>query len=245
MENRKELTCFASETVAYFDPVGHTYIDENGEQYLSGSTYAGLFGYPFQADYQAERRAEILGVTKQTMLDYWASKGEIATSFGTALHNAMEHYGKYRELHLIDKKPLGIHPTLMPIVEAFYRHRHHEKALYEAFVADELALRCGTVDRIVLTGDKRCIIEDFKTNGDLGKSFGPKNLKAPADFLPNTPYGKYVLQLNFYQSVLEEAGWTVEGRRIHWWNGEEWETIEVEEIVELLTPPSLTPEFED
>lgn len=244
MGETQTLTCFASGAVAYFEPVEHIYRDADGEKYLSGSTYAGLFGYPFQADYQAERRAEILGVTKQTMLDYWKSKADIATSFGTALHNAMEHYGKYRELHLIDKNPLGIHPTLMPIVEAFYRNRHHEKALYEAFVADELALHCGTIDRVVLTGHKRCIIEDFKTNGDLGKSFGPANLKAPADFLPNTPYGKYVLQLNFYQKILEEAGWTVERRRIHWWNGIEWETLELEET-ELLPPPSIAPEFEE
>ena len=240
--SRIPLTCIASGTVAHFDPITHTYIDDTGEQYLSGSTYAGMFGYPFEARAQAERRAQILGVTPETMLNYWQSKGEIATSFGTALHNAMEHYGKYRELHLKDGKPLGIHPTLKPIVEAFYRHRHHEKAIYEAFVADELALRCGQIDRLVITGDKRCIIEDYKTNGDLGKGFGPKYLKAPADNLPNTPYGKYTLQLRFYQSILEEAGWTVEGRRIHWWSGKEWETIEVEEI-ELLPPPSIAPEF--
>jgi len=227
---RVTLTCFASGDKAYFDPVAHNYEDAHGNRFLSGSVYAHKFGYEFDRDTNAERRAEINGVSKQTMLDYWQSKTEIAQDFGTALHKAMEHYGKYRNLSLIDERPLGIHKTFEPIVNAFYRKRHHETALYEAPVVDLINLRSGLVDRVVITGEKRCIIEDFKTNGDIYKNFGEGFLQPPFDFLPNTPYGEYVLQLNYYRDIVEEAGWTVEAMRIHWWTGEEWETVPIERV---------------
>lgn len=229
-EGKVKLVCFASGDVAYFDPVPHTYEDEQGNRFLSGSTYAHKFGYEFDKRLNAERRAEINGVPVQTMLDYWQSKTEIAQDFGTALHKAMEHYGKYRNLSLIDERPLGIHKTFIPIVEAFYRKRHHETALYEAAVIDLLGLRSGLVDRVVITGEKECIIEDFKTNGDIYKNFGEEYLQPPVDFLPNTPLGEYVLQLNYYRDIVEEAGWTVKAMRVHWWNGEEWITVPIERI---------------
>lgn len=227
-DNIIKLECFASGDIAYFDPVEHVYRDEHGDKFLSGSVYAHMFGYEFDRKANSERRADILGVSPEYMLEYWQSKTEIAQTFGTALHKAMEHYGKYRKFSHVDERPLGIHKTLLPIVESFYRKRHHETALYEAPVVDTLNLRSGLIDRVVITGPKRCIIEDFKTNGDIHKNFGEPHLKPPVDFLPNSAFGEYHLQLNFYRDIVEQAGWTVEALRIHWWTGEEWETIEIE-----------------
>lgn len=228
MENRRPVTCIASGAVAYFDPVSHTYIDGNGDKYLSGSVYAHGFAYEFNKHRMLPRSAKYYGVSEETLDAYWTSKAEIAATFGTALHAALEHYGKYAALGVKDMKGLGIHPTLRPIVDAFFKGRRHEKALYEAFVADELNLRCGFIDRLVITGHKRCIIEDYKTNGDLHTIGTPATLKAPHDHLPNNNIGKYTLQLSFYHDILEAAGWEVEGRRLHWWNGKAWETIELE-----------------
>lgn len=222
------LKCFASGDIAYFDPVAHVYRDEHGDKFLSGSVYAHMFGYEFEREAQAKRRADILGVEPELMLEYWQSKTEIAQTFGTALHKAMEHYGKYRKLSLIDERPLGIHKTLEPIVKAFYNKRHHENALYEVPVIDSLGLRSGLIDRVVITGEKRCIIEDFKTNGDIYKNFGEPYLKPPVDFLPNTPLGEYNLQLNYYRDIVEQTDWVVEALRVHWWDGEEWITVEVD-----------------
>ena len=241
MTNRVPVACFATGTVAYFDEAGHTYIDGNGEFYLSGSTYAGLFGYEFDKGMILPRSAKRLGVDKEVVDAFWTSKAVIATSFGTALHAAMEHYGKYLELSIKDGKGLGIHPTLEPIVLDFFKDREHEVAVYEPFISDELNLRCGFIDRLLITGHKRCIIEDFKTNGDIYKKGRPAKLRAPHDHLPNQPISKYVLQLSFYQEILEAAGWTVEGRRLHWWAGKEWQTIELERVDIL--DPELAPEF--
>lgn len=244
LDERIKLTCFASGDVAYFDPVAHNYIDEHGDKFVSGSVYAHKFGYEFDKEANAIRRAELLGVEKEYMLEYWESKTEIAQTFGTALHKAMEHYGKYRKFSLIDERPLGIHKSLIPIVESFYRKRHHEEALYEAAVIDELNLRSGLVDRIVITGPKRCIIEDFKTNGDIHKNFGEPYLKAPLDFLPNSPLGEYHLQLNWYRDIVEQTDWVVEAMRVHWWTGEEWETIEIQRIDLPDVPAEPEQEFE-
>lgn len=244
MTARKELTCVASGATAFFDEASHTYVDHTGERYLSGSTYAGMFGYAFDKTLQLPRSAKKLGTTPEIVDAYWQSKGTIATSFGTALHAALEHYGKYLELSQRDgKKGLGIHPTIEPIVMDFFRGREHEEALYEPFIADELNLRCGQVDRVLITGPKRCIIEDYKTNGDLHKKGRPAKLRDPHSHLPNTPLGKYTLQLSFYQDIFEAGGWTVEGRRVHWWAGHEWVTIELD-YVDTSVMPVLTPEFQ-
>lgn len=227
---RKAVKCFVTGTTAYFDPVSHTYINEKGELYTSGSVYAGSFEHEFNKHLILPKSAAKLGVDEQTVDEYWQSKGDVATTFGTALHQAIEHFGMYHKLAEKDGKPLGIHPTLLPIVEAFFKDRMDEDARYERFVADDRNMRCGFIDRLVITGNKRCIIEDYKTNGDLYKKGQPAFLKAPYSFLPNMPVGRYTIQLSFYKAIMEAAGWTVDGLRIHWWNGKEWETIDIKPV---------------
>lgn len=232
---REPMVCWASGDVAYFDEVSHTYVDENGNQYMSGSVYAGQFEYDFNKAMILPKSANKLGCTEQELSDMWESKGDIATTFGTALHKSLEHYGKWKDLCDLTGKGTGIHPTLLPIVEAFFTpERLAEDAEYEPFVADKDNLRCGQIDRLVIEdrGLKTCYIEDYKTNGDLYKRSpgSPTNLKAPYSFLPNVPMGRYTIQLSFYKAILEAKGWTVLGLRVHHWAGSKWETTEIKAV---------------
>ena len=82
----------------------------------------------------------------------------------------------------------------------------------------------GTADLILyntLTGN--IIIADFKTNEDLYKSFN--NLVSPFEFLPDTAFNKYQLQLNYYQLMLEQTGLEVESRVIIWLKENEYKEI--------------------
>lgn len=234
---RQLMKCFVSGTEAYFDETSHTYITAKGEKYISGSTFSHQFEHEFNKGLIVPKSAVKLGLREDEVEAYWQSKGDISTTFGTSLHQALEHYGKWQDVCEADvdsktgqSKGTGIHPTLEPIVLAFFEKFGHERAVYEPFVADERNLRCGQIDRLVITGEKRCIIDDYKTNGDLYKKGIPATLKAPYAYLPNVPMSKYMIQLSFYKAILEAHGWTVEGLRIHHWAGTEWHTIPIKSV---------------
>jgi hypothetical protein len=227
---REKVKCYATGVTAYFDPVGHTYIDAQGNQYVSGSVFAGQFEHEFNKAMILPKYAKKCNVDESLIEEMWQSKANASTTFGTALHQALETYGKYKDLCDLIGKDIGIHPTLLPIVEAFFDGREDEQAVYEPFVADTKNMRCGFIDRLVVTGKKRCRIQDYKTNADLYKKGTPANLKAPYSFLPNIPLGRYMIQLSFYKAIMEAAGWTVEGLDVMWWNGIEWKTIEIKPV---------------
>lgn len=71
----------------------------------------------------------------------------------------------------------------------------------------------GTMDiPIQVVGQDAYIIDDYKTNGDLFKSYD--KLKPPFDYLDATPYNKYQLQLSYYQIMMEEWGFNIIDRRL-------------------------------
>lgn len=240
----QKMKCYATGSEVDFEPISHKYY-YNGEVLTSGSGFASQFEHEFNKAMIIPKSAKKLGVAEEVVDEYWKSKADVSTTFGTALHQALEHYGKYYQLSLDDidsktgeSKGLGLHPTIAPIVEAFFEGREDEVAVYEPFIADIKNMRCGQIDRLLITGDKKCRIQDFKTNGNLFKQGTPKTLKAPYAFLPNQPIGCYTLQLSFYKAILEAAGWTVEGLDVFHWDGSEWNEYE-------LTPVSLDVPKED
>lgn len=232
----QKMKCYATGAEVDFEPTSHKYY-YNGELLVSGSGFASQFEHEFNKAMIIPKSAAKLGVAEEVVDEYWTSKGNCSTTFGTALHQALEHYGKYYQLSQEDidsktgePKGLGIHPTLAPIVELFFEGRENERAVYEPFVADIKNMRCGQVDRLLITGNKKCRIQDFKTNGDLYKQNTPKTLKSPYAFLPNQPVGSYTLQLSFYKAILEAAGWIVEGLDLFHWDGEAWNEVELKPV---------------
>lgn len=235
----REMECMFSGTTLFLDENTHTYRDESGEAYVSGSRFAEQFSYEFPKDAVLPMYAKKHDVPPELIDAFWTAKGNNSRDFGHALHSALELAGKYSDLVLqlsTKEKPvvLGISPTLLPAVEDFFADRMEEKALYEVFVVDKQGKRCGQIDRLVKTGEKSCIIEDYKTNGDLLKQGTPKYLKAPFDSKGNTPLlnqplSIYTIQLNFYRGIMESLGWTVEGLRVHHLD-EMWDTIDIPKV---------------
>lgn len=227
--NREILKCYLTGAELHYDDLGHTYVDNNDEQYISGSVWKEQFMYEFNKGMILPKYAKKYDVPEWKIEDLWRAKADCSTTFGTALHQALETYGRFSELNELLGKESGIHPTLLPIVEEFFAERGDEQAVYEPFVADVRNKRCGRIDRLVITGPKECIIEDYKTNADLYKKGTPPNLKPPYSHLPNVPISGYILQLSFYKAIVEAAGWTVKGIRVHHWNGA-WETIDLKPV---------------
>ncbi len=206
---RKLIQAFVGGSI-FYDDDSHTYTNQKGEVYMSGSQYAKSLEKPFDLERISEAMAKKFGVDAKDIKEMWALKGEISTGFGTAIHKALEMYGRYNGLATSLEKTTHLHdqPVIKQAVESFYKGRENEKAVNEVFIVDHQAKRAGQIDRLLITGDKKCIITDFKTNSVIeGK------------------LESYWIQLSFYAAILQANGWDVEGLRIHHFDGE-WHDYE-------------------
>lgn len=228
---RETLKCWASGTELYYDDVSHTYIDSEGNEYLSGSKFAHQFSHEFNKAAILPKYAEKNGLKEYQVDEYWGAKNKCSTTWGTAIHQAMETYGEHKAVADKLGKEVGVHPLVLPIVEDFFENSPGTR-LFERFVAHKETKRCGRIDSLLIHEDGTITIEDFKTNADIYKSSDkPKYLKAPYNFLTNSSISEYTLQLNFYRAIIEASGKKVRGMKLHWLDPDgEWVTIDVKEV---------------
>lgn len=225
-----EKRCWASGSIVYFDPIEHVYRDAQGNQYLGGSTFAHRFVPDFPAESIAGKMAEKSDSSADEIRAMWQLNSEASTSFGTALHAALELRQRYGKLSLQLKGDYSAattkNPVLKPIVEAFFTpERDAEEAVAECFVADPERRHAGMLDRLVIEPDG-VWIEDYKSSRDVLKA---ESIKIPfKGIVPNNQLGIFQLQCNFYARILTTHGVKVKGLRVHHWTGEVWDTHELE-----------------
>lgn len=217
-----------------FDKVAHKYLTPDGKDYLSGSVFASRYKNKFDVDAVSGAVANKNDVPQSDVKDMWSLNGDVSSSLGTAVHNALELYGKYLQLSLKTKgtneSALTKNGILRPLIESFFEGREDEKAGYEVFVADETHGLCGFIDRLLIVDEKKkiCRVQDYKTNHNINKS---ETIKAPfKGIVPSTTLGSYWLQLSFYAYILNLHGWTVEGLDIFNWEDGEWKTYQSDVI---------------
>lgn len=198
----KRLKDFFGNEIDY-DEVNHIYSWE-GVQYVSGSVWAKQFEKPFDEARISEAMANKWGVDAQSIRDMWTLKRNISIGLGTSIHSALELYGKYDGLAKAMEKTTNLHdhPVVKKAVEQFYT-KHPEKAEYEALIVDHKNKRAGRVDRLAILGDRKCRVEDYKTNAQIT----PDKLKV------------YFEQLKFYSGIMRANGWETEPEVIHQWDG--------------------------
>lgn len=223
-----KVVCEVSGTQILFDKVAHKYIDNNGEQYLSGSIFSSRYKSKFEAETIAGAFGKKHDVSPSDVLDMWKLNGEVSTTLGTAVHNALELYGKYLQLSLKTKgtneSALSKNELLRPVVESFFKGREEENAWYETFIADDVHKLCGSIDRLLIVDEEKkvCRVQDYKTNADINKA---QTILPPfKGVVKSTSLGAYWLQLSFYAYILQQHGWTVEGLDVFNYEGGEWKT---------------------
>lgn len=220
----------------FYDDATHEYTNSLGEIYLSGSQYAK--DEEFDSEYWANYFVENYDLDpddKQNIIEMWSVNGNASTSFGTALHAAIELYGKYRHIaDIIDidlktgqrkkkgkiekNSALSKLPYLQDVVKKFYNEeRSVEKTMYEVLVVDHATKRAGRIDRLVVTDDGKYKIRDMKTNHKI--------LKPERD--------TYSKQLSFYGDIIIANGRELAEENpilIHHWTGDEWVDIPLEKV---------------
>lgn len=222
----------------FYDDAKHEYSNSLGEVYLSASTYAKE--EEFDSDYWAEdfvNKYKLKPEDKQKILDMWECNALASSSYGTAVHAAIELFGTYRDLaDIIDidlkngeRKKLSATmqkhsamsklPYLRLIVETFFtKERLAERAKYEVLVVDHKNKRAGRIDRLLRFEDGSFGIRDMKTNNKIMKP-------------ERTTYSK---QLSFYADLIVANGGKItekeEKLMLHHWVDGEWKDIPLERI---------------
>lgn len=212
-----------------YDKIGHNYLYQGNT--LQGVTdYISKFYGEFNIDTVAKSCGKLWGVDPQEVADLWESNGKISSQFGTAIHDALEHWERFKDLGLqisqIRQQGLNYalpkHPTLEQIVMDFISINKVEgNVLTEVLVTDVANKLAGRADRIVIIDMDRkiCRIGDYKINVEADKK--ESKLKAKGfEYLPNTKITKYQIQLSVYANMLQKSGWRVDGLDVYIYEGE-------------------------
>lgn len=191
--------------------------------YLSGSKFPEQFYPEFNEDeilgriltsyYPKANEAKQEDI-KKALLEMWDINRIASTSYGTAIHAALENYDRFYKLgdktktvkvlktktNVGPNKALSKNPFLKKIVEDFHELFGGDYIrLNEQFIWSHEAKLCGSIDRVkVIDAEKRIIrIQDFKTDGDIHETkyqnadsifrgVGKKALKEGKKEKPNT-----------------------------------------------------------
>lgn len=195
-----KVETFTGETILY-DTVNHKYKDLDGNELISATTYKKKFEKPFDLMKISEMVAKKHGVPAEVIRDMWEKNSKISTTFGSAIHYAMEQYWLHREHGCEDKEYyLPKHPLLRQAVDSF-PDKEDREVLPELFVSNVSKKMVGQIDGLCVSQKEKVgVIMDYKTDADMK----PDKLKL------------HFIQLSFYADILKAFGWNIEGLEI--WN---------------------------
>lgn len=204
------VTSFTGEELIWNEET-HTYTDLAGNILLSGSKYAEKNSPKFDKANILPKTAKAWECNESSLDEIWKFKADISTSWGSAIHSALELYHKYHAIgeSIKGKKELSSNyvlpdiPYLKQVVEEFV-DKFGVDAMSEVLVSDVSNKMAGTIDRLKITDEsnKVCRVGDYKTNADLDSK---KKLK-------------YQKQLSFYAHILQNKGWKVEGIDLYYYD---------------------------
>lgn len=203
-----ELDTFTGEKILY-NTNTHVYKDLQGNRLISGSEYKKSFDKPFDNALLSGMVGKKNNIPAEIIASVWAANSKISTTFGTALHLAMEQWYKNRDNACGEKQYNLAKPIfLREMITSF--PRKDDNIITEVLVSHVASRMAGQIDGIVITGDKSCRVIDYKSDADISK-----NLEG------------HFRQLSFYAKILTLAGWSVEGLEV--WNyTNAWERFEGE-----------------
>jgi hypothetical protein len=197
-----------------FEPVAHKYT-LHGKDMMPVSNVIKRFEEGFDTEQKSFEYALKHGLNQDDVKKMWKDNSDAACDFGHQTHDFGERYFYEKNL-----KPQNGHEQA---IVKFWSEipEHIIPVLCETRVYIKQLGYAGTFDLLLQnTLDGTAIIVDYKTNKDLFKNFRGKMLKAPFEFLLDTPYNHYQLQLSLYQIPLETIDVKVSERWVIWLRGD-------------------------
>lgn len=208
----------------------HRYYVDNQPIKISVSGLISEFYEHFNAKQVAPYSAAKMGLTTEEVLAHWAAINQESRDRGHRVHAFGEIYQFNRNLkpscpqeEAIVKFWQDVPEHILPLA-AELRMYHFEH------------LFAGTADIILFdTKTQTYIIADYKTNKDLFKNYQGKTMIGPFSHLLDMPLNHYVIQLSYYQLLLEQVGVKV-SRRVIIWLGLEgnYQLFDTDDVTDIL-----------
>lgn len=202
---------------------GHSYYYK-GEKLLSATSWLKQYYKEFDAPKIAEACSKSWGVPVEDILAMWDSKKTVAADLGTLVEAAIQHYDRFYAMgEKISAKngkenpAVALHPIVRKVVEEFAEMDwcpegvENVTILPQVLVTDVKNMRVGLVDRLLVTGEKRGRVQDYKVNIDADKADKNNKLLGLYSELEPTKLSKYRLQMSYYADMLKNSGWTIDG----------------------------------
>jgi hypothetical protein len=213
-----------------FEEKKHKYYVEGQPINKSVSALIGEFYEHFDAKQVAPYSAAKMGLTTEEVLAHWAAINQESRDRGHRVHNFGEVYQFNRNLkpscpqeEAIVKFWQDVPEHILPLAAEL--RMYHFKHLF-----------AGTADIILFdTKTQTYIIADYKTNKDLLKNYMGKTMIGPFSHLLDNPLNHYVIQLSYYQLLLEQVGVKV-SRRVIIWLGLDgnYQLFDTEDVTDIL-----------
>lgn len=209
-EIKKHISASFSNLI--FDEKYHIYTNKvTGMKYPPVTRLVEGHADPFNAEAMLPYSAKKEGMTVDELRRKWSLINTTALDIGTNTHEFLEKFNGsqtpsngYEEAGIKFLKFTGGRYTIL-----FKELRMYSRKYSYAGTTDLVFENVESTD--VGIGNSLSI-GDYKTNGDLFKSYG--FLRPPFEYLESSPFNKYQLQLSYYQIMLEDIGYTIKDRII-------------------------------
>lgn len=198
-----------------FYPDTHTYTDEAGNKYRSGSEIANSIFRPFNAEAIAKGDADKIAG--------WEAKGDDSAAWGSLIHSVCETFVRYGVL--------PNEPYLADMVNSFVEVAGKDY-IPEQFVCCPDMKICGRVDGLVPVDKTNKVVSilDIKS-GDIykKKSLTPE-ARAVFPKLKGEALSGYSVQLNAYRLAYECLGYKVKDMIIYNWTHDSWVEVKIDKL---------------
>lgn len=193
-----------------FEPVQHKYTLQ-GQDMPPVSKVIDRYKEEFDTEGIAKRYAERHGLSVEDVKRSWQNAGDVGCDFGHSVHDFGEDY-------FDGKRTIPTNQHEVALVR-FWKDMPNfiMPVASETRVYSKRYRYAGTFDLLLHNSrDKGYIIVDYKTNKDLFKNYRGKLMLSPFEFMLDSPFNHYQIQLSLYQIPLEEVGINIIQRIVVW-----------------------------
>jgi hypothetical protein len=194
-----------------FNAINHTYINDEGEHYVSGTALIKKYAKPFDKQKIAAKYAKKNKRKVEEVLEEWEKLGSEAIAKGTAYH-------KIKEDELLTQSHILIeddeHIIFKPVWEDSFKVNNISKlepGIYpELIVWSDRYKIAGQADYVEITKKGTINIKDYKTSKEIKmnsyeKWDGTKEMmKFPLNDFEDCNFNHYCLQLNLYAFLIKQ-----------------------------------------
>jgi hypothetical protein len=193
--------------LSFYEPT-HTYTVHGKKGYTSVTTFVHQHFEPFNADKiitgilkkaETDSSNKYHGMSRQDIKKSWSDNGKQASAAGTKLHYDIECFYN------------GITPTNTSIEYGYFKNFQQDHSYIipyrtEWMIYHVMLQLAGSIDFIVLNSDNTLDIYDWKRCKDIKKHspWDKYAITEEINFVPDTNYWHYSLQLNTYKYIIED-----------------------------------------